>query len=406
MKQILYILIAILTIAPIAAVAQAPKKKVAVYLTKTDANPNYKKVIASKMVQKITMSPAFTAVERTSDFLRALRSEHDYSVSGEVRDSQIAKIGQKLGVKFVAVVDVTEMRDFEQVYVDARLINVESGEIVAISSVYDYVDNSMDKLIDMAEKVSSELTANGAGSTRRPASTPSSRMSGQPVETFNVNGVSFDMVRVDGGTFMMGSYDGASDEMPVHSETVATFYIGKTEVTVALWKAVMGSIPQLYSDTPTYPIHNVTWEDCVEFCDRLNRITGRNFRLPTEAEWEYAARGGNKSRGYIYAGSNDLDRVGWYYQNTRGRDYSYMHPVGCKLDNELGLYDMSGNVWEWTSDLYSYSYDGYRNGGSTGRGHVGRGGGYGNDPDRCRVTGRSGSSGTISHYNLGFRLAL
>lgn len=398
MKKILLILVSLIVLLPSVVNAQTPKNKVAVYMTATDVNQGYKKVIGSKMVEKITQSPNYTAVERTSDFLHALKSEQEYSVSGEVRDSQIAKIGQRLGVKFVAVVDVTELSDFEQVFVDARMINVETGEIIATASANDVVD-SMNKLVGIAEKVSSGLTGGASGGNNYFGQTGS-----QPTgasETFTVNGVSFEMVRVDGGSFMMGSYNGDSDEQPVHSETVSTFYIGKTEVTQALWTAVMGSNPS-YFKGPNLPVEMVSWNDCQEFIDRLNRITGRNFRLPTEAEWEYAARGGNRSRGYEYSGSNNLQSVGWYDGNSGGST----HPVGSKLDNELGLYDMSGNVWEWTSDLWSSNYSSYRNGGSSGSDRVLRGGSYFNSARCCRSAYRDFNVSGHRYRGLGFRLAL
>ncbi|MBD5319778.1 MAG: formylglycine-generating enzyme family protein [Bacteroides sp.] len=221
------------------------------------------------------------------------------------------------------------------------------------------------------------------------------------VETFTVNGITFEMVRVDGGTFMMGSNDDLEWEKPVHSETVSTFYIGKTEVTQALWTAVMGSNPSYYKGQ-SLPVEKVSWNDCQEFIDRLNRITGRNFRLPTEAEWEYAARGGNRSRGYEYSGSNNIESVGWYEDNSGDST----HPVGSKLANELGLYDMSGNVWEWTSDLWSDSYSSYRNGGSSGSHRVFRGGSYDNGAGHCRSADRHDYDSGRRYGNLGFRLAL
>ena len=230
---------------------------------------------------------------------------------------------------------------------------------------------------------------------------PSTSQQTQNTERFTVKGVTFEMVRVDGGSFMMGSDNGYKDEKPVHSETVSTFYIGKTEVTQALWTAVMGSNPSHHKG-PNLPVEMVSWNDCQEFIDRLNRITGRNFRLPTEAEWEYAARGGNRSRGYEYSGSNTLQSVGWYDDNAGNTT----HPVGSKLDNELGLYDMSGNVWEWTSDLWSDSYSSYRKGGSSGSFRVNRGGSYLNDAEYCRSADRDYDDSGARFRNLGFRLAL
>ncbi len=169
---------------------------------------------------------------------------------------------------------------------------------------------------------------------------------------FTVNGVSFEMVRVEGGTFRMGATaeqedEANSDEMPVHSVTLSSYYIGKTEVTQALWQAVMGSNPS-YNKGADLPVERVSWDDCQEFIQKLNTLTGRNFRLPTEAEWEFACRGGNNSRGYKYSGSNNLGSVAWYDGNSGLKT----HPVAKKSPNELGIYDMSGNVDEWCSDWY------------------------------------------------------
>ena len=220
----------------------------------------------------------------------------------------------------------------------------------------------------------------------------------QELETFTVNGVSFDMVRVEGGTFEMGSNDSEAydDEKPVHSETVRDFYIGSTEVTQNLWEAVMGSNPSKFHGG-NLPVENVSWNDCQTFCERLSDLTGRNFRLPTEAEWEYAARGGNRSRGYKYSGSDDIGSVAWYWDNSNSKT----HPVASKQSNELGLYDMSGNVWEWTSDLWSDNYNSNR-GGSY---RVYRGGSWSNDARFCRSASRFNGSLAYRYYSLGLRLA-
>ncbi len=220
------------------------------------------------------------------------------------------------------------------------------------------------------------------------------------VERFNVDGVIFDMVRVDGGSYVMGSQYGHDNERPAHIEYVKTFYICKTEVTQALWVAVMGNNPSHFQGD-NLPVEQLSWYDCLEFIVRLNRITGRNFRLPTEVEWEYAARGGNKSEGYIFSGGNDLDKVGWYYENADEKT----HPVGSKQSNELGIYDMSGNVWEWTSDLLSSDYNSPRDMYPNSR-HVTRGGGHNTDSDKCRSTYRR-SSANNHHYEFqGIRIVL
>ncbi len=212
-----------------------------------------------------------------------------------------------------------------------------------------------------------------------------------------VNGIKYNMVRVEGGTFRMGATaeqdcDAYDIEKPVHSVTLSGYYIGKTEVTQALWKAVMGSNPSEFKGD-NLPVENVSWYDCQEFIRKLNSLTGQNFRLPTEAEWEFACRGGNNSRGYKYSGSNYIDNVAWYTDNSGDKT----HPVATKLPNELGIYDMSGNVWEWCSDLYDkYSSGAQTNpkGPESGSRRVGRGGGWCNLAGSCRSSFRSDDNPT------------
>ena len=189
--------------------------------------------------------------------------------------------------------------------------------------------------------------------------------------------------------------------------TLSSYYIGKTEVTQALWKAVMGSSP---SDTSTLkvdnlPVERVSWNDCQEFIRKLNALTGQNFRLPTEAEWEFACRGGNNSRGYKYSGSNYIDNVAWYWDNSGKKT----HPVATKLPNELGIYDMSGNVWEWCADWYGdYSSGAQTNpkGPYDGSRRVRRGGGWYVIARNCRSSNRNNNNPTNRNNNLGLRLAL
>ena len=218
-------------------------------------------------------------------------------------------------------------------------------------------------------------------------------------ETFTVNGVSFDMIEVEGGTYKMGDDNSTeADEKPAHNETIATFQIGKTEVTQELWQAVMGTNPSNFKGEANLPVEKVSWTDCNTFITKLNQATGKNFRLPTEAEWEYAARGGNKSQGYTYSGSNTLDDVAWYKDNSSSKT----HPVAQKQPNELGVYDMSGNVWEWTSDKYSDNYSSAR----TSSSRVDRGGGWGGSAANSRVAFRASHSESSTYNYLGLRLAL
>ena len=231
-------------------------------------------------------------------------------------------------------------------------------------------------------------------------------------ETFNVNGVSFDMAEVEGGTFTMGATeeqgsDVSDNEKPAHHVMLSPYYIGKTEVTQELWEAVMGSNPSFFSGNKNRPVENVSWDDCQVFINKLNRLTGKRFRLPTEAEWEYAARGGKKSKGYKYSGSNTIDAVAWYDTNSAGTT----HPVASKAPNELGLYDMSGNVWEWCSDWYGKSY--YEEspepnpiGPEIGTLRVKRGGDWYFSANKCRVSFRNSNSQHYQTSENGLRLVL
>ena len=227
--------------------------------------------------------------------------------------------------------------------------------------------------------------------------------------TLTVNGIKYSMVWVEGGTFRMGATseqgsDAYSDEKPVHSVTLSGYYIGKTEVTQALWKVVMGSNPSSCKGD-NLPVEQVSWNDCQKFIRKLNSLTGQNFRLPTEAEWEFACRGGNNSRGYKYSGSNYIDNVAWYDGNSGDKT----HPVGTKAPNELGIYDMTGNVWEWCADWYGdYSSGAQTNpkGPYDGSDRVCRGGGWGSLARLCRSSNRSYSYPTYRDGSLGLRLAL
>ncbi len=225
-----------------------------------------------------------------------------------------------------------------------------------------------------------------------------------------VGDVTYTLVYVEGGTFTMGATreqgsDACDLEKPSHSVTLSSYYIGETEVTQALWQAVMGSNPSEFTGDSRRPVEQVSWEDCQRFISRLNSLTGQQFHLPTEAQWEYAARGGSKSRGYKYSGSNDVGSVAWYYENSS----STTHPVKTKSPNELGLYDMSGNVWEWCQDWYGdYSSGSQTNPtcASSGSYRVCRGGCGGNGARGCRVSYRSNYTPSDRGNNLGLRLAL
>ena len=219
-------------------------------------------------------------------------------------------------------------------------------------------------------------------------------------KVFTANGVSFKMIAVKGGTFQMGSDDWYEWEKPVHQVTLSDYYIGETEVTQELWSAVMGSNPSEFPGNMQRPVEMVSWNDCQTFISRLNELTGKIFRLPTEAQWEYAARGGNKSKGYTYSGSDAIDDVAWYCSTTQ--------PVKTKAPNELGIYDMSGNVEEWCSDWYgAYSSDAQTDptGPATGSNRVYRGGSSECEATECRVASRFSYTPADTSHDIGLRLA-
>ena len=258
--------------------------------------------------------------------------------------------------------------------------------------------------------LASYAVASSSSNTSGYSSGSSSMASGSNTISISVkDGISIDMVKVEAGTFMMGATPEMekpnSDEKPVHQVTLINdYYMGKYEVTQALWEAVMGSNPS-YFKGDNLPVEKVSWNDCQKFISKLNSLTGRMFRLPTEAEWEYAARGGKESRGYQYSGSSNISDVAWYDENSGSKT----HPVGTKQANELGIYDMTGNVWEWCSDWYSsYSSSSQTNptGSDSGSARVSRGGGWFNDASYCRLSVRFYYTPDFRLDILGLRLAL
>lgn len=217
------------------------------------------------------------------------------------------------------------------------------------------------------------------------------------------------MVYIDGGTFMMGATinedsEAWINESPIHKVNLSSFYIGRYEVTQEEWDLLMDYNYSNFKGSK-HPVERVSWSDCQIFIKKLNELTGKKFRLPTEAEWEYAARGGNKSEKYSYSGNNNASTVGWYIKTS---DES-THDVGTKLPNELGLYDMSGNVFEWCQDWYAeYSNIEQTNpqGPVSGTKRVVRGGGWNSTPRALRVSWRVSGPEDSRAFELGFRLAL
>ena len=329
-----------------------------------------------------------------------IHGEADINSSPAMADIYIdgKKVGQTPQLIEQLLIGEHQLRISKQGYQDySAILNVKEGEVAMVST-------SMESLLreqTTVEKPSTELADVRAS--------PVTDTSGEERKVITVGNVSFMMIRVDGGTFTMGATfeqgsDAFDDEKPAHQVTLSPYYIGETEVTQALWEAVMGNNPSNFKGSNN-PVEMVSWDDCQLFIRKLNQSTGLSFRLPTEAEWEYAARGGNKSRGYKYSGSNNLKDVAWYFDNSG----SSSHDVKTKQANELGLYDMSGNVWEWCQDWkrdYPSSAQTNPTGPASGSYRVHRGGGWGNRARGCRVSYRSSNAPDYRNNFLGLRLAL
>ena len=257
--------------------------------------------------------------------------------------------------------------------------------------------------------ISGTLSSTPVSSSNGNTSSSSLVSGGNTISIPVKKGISIEMVKVEAGTFMMGATSEMENpyswEKPVHQVTLPhDYYMGKYEVTQALWKTVMGGNPS-YFKGDDLPVEEVSWEDCQEFISKLNSMIGRKFRLPTEAEWEYAARGGKKSRGYQYGGSSNISDVAWYDGNSGSKT----HPVGMKQANELGIYDMSGNVYEWCQDWkgsYVNSSQTNPTGAVSGSYRVYRGGSWYYDARYCRSSYRNSGAPGCRLNRLGLRLVL
>lgn len=426
MKKIVLILFVALCCID-AAFGQTEKEKVAIYTT-DNSGENIAEFVGDFLTNAIVKKGQYIAIERTSQFLAELDKEQAFQRTGAVDDAQISELGKNMGVQFVCVVKIG--RSGDQLFISARLVNVETAALQATSRPIRFDANDWDGIEKSCEDTAASLFVeynkgqlvpaharivfdnNGrATSASDNSSTANTRR--HPAEP--------EMVMVEGGTFLMGctSEQGNcnDDESPNHYVNVSDFYMAKYEVTQAQWQAVMGtSVRQqrdkagssyLYGEGANYPMYYVSWHEAQEFISRLNELTGKTYRLPTEAEWEYAARGGKhaQTNGYKYSGSNFIELVAWFSDNSG----STTHPVGSKSPNQLGIYDMSGNVWEWCYDwkgTYSGGSQTNPTGPDSGSYRVVRGGGWSNSAGGCRVAIRGNLSPSLRDGNLGFRLVL
>ena len=371
------------------------------------------KVIAQNTaITHLTGKGNYRLIERSTEFLKAIDKEMATQLSGNVADNQIAVLGEDFGAQKVCVVSIVIENGY--MYVASRIVDVstktsfESGQADepnyrGVSQVRPTVEKAISQLLGTPTTTTSPTRPSVPGTDKH----------------FTVNGVTFKMVFVKGGGLYLGCTSGSgscdSDEIPSHYVTLSDYYVGETEVTQALWKAVMG-----YNNNPSnwqgdrLPVETVSWTDCNEFVSRLNSLLaeqlpqGYRFALPSEAQWEYAARGGQKISGSLYAGSNNVNFVAWYDDNSGSRT----HEVKLKAPNELGLYDMSGNVWEWCEDWYSSSW--YSDNVNwtnpvnafAGSNRVLRGGSWYSNASGCRVSNRNSNTPSYRRNSHGFRLAL
>ena len=368
----------------------------------------------------ISNTPGYEGYDRVD--MASIMGEQNFQRTGMVSDAQIKKLGEMTGAKYVLIAEAA-IYDTQNIIITAKVLDVETGG-VANSAPPAFAGKDPEKMqaacVTLAQKLLGRRSTSSSGSSYSSYNSGYSQGGNQDF-TEDAWGINMKMIWVEGGEFMMGctSEQGSceDDEKNVRRVTVDGFYIGMLEVTQSQWEKVMGtSVSQqrnkgnsgwsLNGVGPDYPMYYVTWEEVMEFCRLLSNKTGKTYTLPTEAQWEYAARGGKKADGTKYAGSNMIDAVAWYSDNSG----NCTHPCGTKRANALGIYDMSGNVWEWCKDWYSSSYASYDTnnptGPSSGSARVNRGGSWGSSASNCRVAIRFYYSPCGRNSILGFRVVL
>lgn len=411
MKKIL--IIAAMLLLKLAVMAQQDDKRVAILETvdkydKVDYGVRFQ--LRAFVTAAVNHTPGYEGYDRVD--MTMINKEHDFQRTGMVSDTDIKKIGQMTGASSIVVAEAAAYGN-DRIIIAAKIINIESGRIENSTrpKVSSMDDNGMEQACN--DVVNELLGRSSTPSGQRQGS--SSQYSQQSHEaatvTIRVGNVSFDMVKIEAGSFVMGctseqGSDCNSVDRPYHRVTITQdYYIGKFEVTQELYEAVMGVNPSTWKSFDR-PVEKVSWEDAQEFCAELSRMTGRKFSLPTEAEWEYAARGGRKASGSKYSGSSSVNNVAWYGDNSGGQT----HPVGRLRPNELGIYDMSGNVYEWCQD-WSGSYSSTSQtdpiGPESGSYRVLRGGSWCLSASFCRVAARNdGTPGFRGDNTYGFRVVL
>jgi len=398
-------------------VADSAKPRVAVYVAGTgNAEQEAMRVIVGGALAKAVKDAGrYTAKNLPATVL----TQHGMALSGQVTGEQAAAVGKEFGVHYLCVVETGGAAGAHTL--NARLADAATGETVTTASAEAANLGDTGQIMHAAQKIAHDLsnwetlhaqpvhavaaadTVHAARDTTPPPPPP------PPPEVTTGGANAIETAFVKGGMFTMGCTAEQGDkcfanEKPTRNVALNHFYIGKYEVTQKQWVEVMGTNPS-HSKGDNLPVENVSWHEAQEFILKLNTMTGRKYRLPTEAEWEYAARGGADSKSHTYAGSNNIDDVAWYENNSGGKT----HGIGGKAPNELGLHDMSGNVNEWVNDWlgpYGSSSETNPQGPSHGTYHVIRGGIWSDGARYCRVSSRSSANSDFKGGNLGFRLAL
>ena len=373
-----------------------------------------KLVLRTYLQSAIDNTEGYMAIDRV-DYGKAL-DEAAFQRTGMVNDEEIKKVGEFYGANFVLVAEMAKYDD-NQIILIAKLLNVENSSTKTATPKITSLESGA--LSTTCATLAQELLKiDKGGNSHSQISTATTSGSDFTENTFGIN---MKMKYVQGGSFMMGCTseqggDCDSDEKTLRRVTVSDYYIGVFEVTQGQWEKVMGtSVTQqrnkkdpsssLRGTGSDYPMYYVSWEEAMAFCRELSRQTGKTYTLPTEAQWEYAARGGSQPDGSKYSGSYSVDAVAWYDGNSN----SSTHPVGTKRPNALGLYDMSGNVWEWCLDWYG-DYRDYDTenptGASSGSYRVLRGGSWYDVARSCRISNRNYNSPGNRYNHNGFRVVL
>lgn len=375
-----------------------------------------KLMIRSKLSRAITLTPGYESYNRED--IALIMDEQKFQRTGLVNEAEIKKLGEMTGAAYIMIAEVAKLDDTHLV-ITAQLLDVETARQELVSDAN--CGQSPEELeAGCRELIVKLLGGRNTGGTTIIMGNNTGRFSSSQDFVETAAGLNMKMVYVEGGDFLMGATaeqgsDGDSDEQVIRRVRLDSYYIGECEVTQEQWAKVMGTSIQQQAGKagesvfrgigPDYPMYYVSWEEAMAFCQELSRMTGRTYCLPTEAQWEYAARGGKKSDGTKYSGSWSIDAVAWYSNSG-----SNTHLVKNKRANGLGLYDMSGNVWEWCLDWYSNSYNvndtNNPTGPSLGSYRVLRGGSWYNDARGCRVSTRTYLSPGSRFNNIGFRVVV